>query len=270
MGSSNGSNGGGSGADEAGSSLVPHGPGAQFREASTRLCCSTLCCVCSTLFQSGRVGQCVCRIGRGQFWEVRRITPVTIRAKPSIIFPTSAYVAGAGGAPAPEAAVHRRDHAADYEIRLILRSRSPQVLVVPLPLKPLFPGGIMPVTVTNNKLIKELFEIRKSGWVTAHGPCLSAGPACLQGPGVCGRVPDRAPDHAFAPLAPHCAAVPFCRAQAYVGAFLRRNANARPTTAAAAMQDEMLGEPAPALRALAWQKGGHSLTCLSGSSSSDF
>ena len=38
-----------------------------------------------------------------------------------------------------------------------------QVLVVPLPLKPLFPGGIMPVTVTNNKLIKELFEIRKSG-----------------------------------------------------------------------------------------------------------
>lgn len=40
-----------------------------------------------------------------------------------------------------------------------------QVLVVPLALKPLFPGGIMPVTVTNNKLIKELFEIRKSGWV---------------------------------------------------------------------------------------------------------
>lgn len=36
--------------------------------------------------------------------------------------------------------------------------------MVPLPLKPLFPGGIMPVTVTNNKLIKELFEIRKSGW----------------------------------------------------------------------------------------------------------
>lgn len=29
-------------------------------------------------------------------------------------------------------------------------------------------------------------------------------------------------------------------AQAYVGAFLRRNANARPTTAAAAMQDELL------------------------------
>jgi hypothetical protein len=30
-------------------------------------------------------------------------------------------------------------------------------------MKPLFPGGIMPVTVTNNKLIKELVELRRQG-----------------------------------------------------------------------------------------------------------
>ena len=35
--------------------------------------------------------------------------------------------------------------------------------MVPLASRPLFPGGIMPVTVTSNKLIKELFEMRKSG-----------------------------------------------------------------------------------------------------------
>lgn len=39
----------------------------------------------------------------------------------------------------------------------------PQVLAVPLAMKPLFPGGIMPVTVTNNKLIKELVELRRQG-----------------------------------------------------------------------------------------------------------
>lgn len=49
------------------------------------------------------------------------------------------------------------------------------------------------------------------------------------------------------PLTNVHAIVPPCsslqnRAQAYVGAFLRRNANARPTTAAAAMQDELLCE----------------------------
>ena len=38
-----------------------------------------------------------------------------------------------------------------------------QVLVVPLGMRPLFPGGIMPVTVQNNKLIKELVEIRRQG-----------------------------------------------------------------------------------------------------------
>lgn len=38
-----------------------------------------------------------------------------------------------------------------------------QALVVPLATRPLFPGGLMPVTVTNNALIKELFEMRKSG-----------------------------------------------------------------------------------------------------------
>lgn len=38
-----------------------------------------------------------------------------------------------------------------------------QVLAVPLAVRPLFPGGIMPVTVTNNQLIKELVELRRQG-----------------------------------------------------------------------------------------------------------
>jgi hypothetical protein len=47
---------------------------------------------------------------------------------------------------------------------LFVRSRVPaQVLAVPLAMKPLFPGGIMPVTVTNNRLIKELMEQRRQG-----------------------------------------------------------------------------------------------------------
>lgn len=37
------------------------------------------------------------------------------------------------------------------------------VLVVPVPRRPLLPGGIMPVTIQNNKLIKELFDLRKQG-----------------------------------------------------------------------------------------------------------
>lgn len=39
----------------------------------------------------------------------------------------------------------------------------PQVLAVPLAVRPLFPGGIMPVTVSNNQLIKELVELRRQG-----------------------------------------------------------------------------------------------------------
>ncbi|KAI3429896.1 hypothetical protein D9Q98_010207 [Chlorella vulgaris] len=42
-------------------------------------------------------------------------------------------------------------------------SRYREVLAVPLAMKPLFPGGIMPVTVTNNRLIKELMEQRRQG-----------------------------------------------------------------------------------------------------------
>jgi Lon-like ATP-dependent protease len=38
-----------------------------------------------------------------------------------------------------------------------------QVLAIPLPRRPLLPGGIMPVTVQSNKLIKELFDLRKQG-----------------------------------------------------------------------------------------------------------
>lgn len=44
-------------------------------------------------------------------------------------------------------------------------SPAPQVLAVPLPRRPLLPGGIMPVTVQSNELIKELVELRKQGWV---------------------------------------------------------------------------------------------------------
>ncbi|PSC68558.1 Lon protease mitochondrial [Micractinium conductrix] len=75
-------------------------------------------------------------------------------------------------------------------------SRYREVLAVPLAVRPLFPGGIMPVTVTNNQLIKELVELRRQG------------------------------------------------AQAYVGAFMRKSADARATTAAAAaadIQDDLLG-----------------------------
>lgn len=40
-----------------------------------------------------------------------------------------------------------------------------EVLAVPLARRPLFPGGIMPVMVTNNALIKELVDIRRQGYV---------------------------------------------------------------------------------------------------------
>ncbi|KAL4437435.1 hypothetical protein ABPG75_004574 [Micractinium tetrahymenae] len=78
-------------------------------------------------------------------------------------------------------------------------SRYREVLAVPLAVRPLFPGGIMPVTVSNNQLIKELVELRRQG------------------------------------------------AQAYVGAFLRKGADARAAAAAAGgdfavpNQDELLG-----------------------------
>ena len=32
-----------------------------------------------------------------------------------------------------------------------------------LPRRPLFPGGLMPVTVSNEKLIQELIQLKKGG-----------------------------------------------------------------------------------------------------------
>ena len=34
---------------------------------------------------------------------------------------------------------------------------------MPLPRRPLFPGGFMPVTVSNEKLIQELIQLKKGG-----------------------------------------------------------------------------------------------------------
>eukprot|EP00887_Chlorella_sp_A99_P003851 scaffold11.g3851.t1 len=48
-------------------------------------------------------------------------------------------------------------------------------MVVPLPRRPLFPGGIMPVTVQNNKLIKELVELRRQGAQAYVGAFLKRG-----------------------------------------------------------------------------------------------
>lgn len=39
-----------------------------------------------------------------------------------------------------------------------------EVLAIPLARRPLFPGGIMPVTVTDSKIIKELVEVRRQGY----------------------------------------------------------------------------------------------------------
>ena len=40
-----------------------------------------------------------------------------------------------------------------------------EVLAVALPKKPLFPGGLMPVTVHDEKLIEELIKLKKGGCV---------------------------------------------------------------------------------------------------------
>lgn len=37
------------------------------------------------------------------------------------------------------------------------------MLAVALPRRPLFPGGLMPVTVTSEKLIEELIQLKKGG-----------------------------------------------------------------------------------------------------------
>ena len=55
-----------------------------------------------------------------------------------------------------------------------------QVFAVPLTRKPLFPGTLMPVQVQDQRLINEIIELKRDGWVT-----LLAGPlahhALLQG-----------------------------------------------------------------------------------------
>jgi hypothetical protein len=63
-------------------------------------------------------------------------------------------------------------------------SRYREVFAVPLPRRPLFPGGIMPVTVHNNKLIKELVEIRRQGCAGTPPPppALALPPSCLRTP----------------------------------------------------------------------------------------
>ena len=37
-----------------------------------------------------------------------------------------------------------------------------QVLAVPLPRRPLFPGNIMPVSVQDPRLVRELLELKRS------------------------------------------------------------------------------------------------------------
>lgn len=142
-GGSNGGNGGG--AEESASSLVPHGPGSQFREVgfgSGSFFCAHVCSFYATASAAGlqrfEAALRCCRVGG------RRGGHVTML--PQQCLPGNSCSCASFSLPKP------------YAVLPVL-----QVLVVPLPLKPLFPGGIMPVTVTNNKLIKELFEIRKSG-----------------------------------------------------------------------------------------------------------
>lgn len=43
-----------------------------------------------------------------------------------------------------------------------------EVLAIPLLRRPLFPGGIMPVTVTDSTIIKELVEVRRQGYVVLY------------------------------------------------------------------------------------------------------
>ena len=46
--------------------------------------------------------------------------------------------------------------------------REMQVLAVPLPRRPLFPGNIMPVSVQDPRLVKELLELKRSRLDTTH------------------------------------------------------------------------------------------------------
>ncbi len=145
-GGNGGSNGGnGSGAEESASSLVPHGPGSQFREVGTgfgSFFCAHVCSFYATATAAGlqrfEAALRCCRVGGRRGGHVTMLPQQCLHGNSRSCVSVSL--------PKP------------YAVLPVL-----QVLVVPLPLKPLFPGGIMPVTVTNNKLIKELFEIRKSG-----------------------------------------------------------------------------------------------------------
>jgi hypothetical protein len=69
---------------------------------------------------------------------------------------------GAGGKGNEEAAAGGGGAPADL-VPTTPESRHRDVLAVPLPRRPLFPGGIMPVTVQNPRLIKELMDIKRQG-----------------------------------------------------------------------------------------------------------
>lgn len=62
-------------------------------------------------------------------------------------------------APSPSSSAPQDSHLVPNSPELRYR----EVLAVPLARRPLFPGGIMPVMVTNNLLIKELIDIRRQG-----------------------------------------------------------------------------------------------------------
>ena len=75
------------------------------------------------------------------------------RAAPSASASASASAAGSGDAGASGGTLVPTSHEGRYR----------EVLAVPLPRRPLYPGGLMPVNVSNNKLIKELVELRRQG-----------------------------------------------------------------------------------------------------------
>lgn len=114
-----------------------------------------------------------------------------------------------------------------------------EILAVPLPRRPLFPGGLMPVNITSNKLIKELVELKRQrcaalGTLCWSGhavlrpplrPCAAAGwPCCAAGSLRPGAGAGRAWVLRLATWLAYPSSPGGCaprRVQPYVGAFLR-------------------------------------------------
>lgn len=153
--------------------LVPHRPEDRFREVGALRCavlCAALCAGAgAAALRCAVCWCCCCALARGASEFSSKVMFCSLQAGRRMGREGSGCLTSPGSHSLDQ--IQRSAVTPPPKHTAILQRPPPpplpQVFAVPLPRRPLLPGGIMPVTVQNNKLIKELVDLRRQGYTPA-------------------------------------------------------------------------------------------------------